>query len=210
MLLSSTHYNTAPPTSTSLPSRGFSPCSYLGCFSGGRGTPGPPSIFLHLQPLVATSATAAATAVGGQRLNWPGSQQVNEGEQRLNWPGSLQVVELLFTSPWWSSSLLSGGAVFIPEELHPDAPFRLRTFAIIPCQGRRSAVPAPPPPSVLVFMSSGSAAGEVAVGVSFYPVSVYMCRQVYRRYAATSDLPPPRRHLGYTHTHRCIRLILAV
>jgi hypothetical protein len=45
MLLPSTHYNTAPPTSTSLPSRGFSPCSYLGCFSGGRGTPGPPSTF---------------------------------------------------------------------------------------------------------------------------------------------------------------------
>ena len=88
-LQSSTHYNTAPPMSTSLPSRGFSPCSYLGCFSGGRGTPGPPSTFLHLQPLVATSATAAATAVGGQRLNWPGSQQVDEGEQRLNWPGSL-------------------------------------------------------------------------------------------------------------------------
>ena len=121
-----------------------------------------------LRPLVATSAAAAATAEGGQRLNWPGSQQVDEGEQRLNWPGSLQVVELLFTSPWWSSSLLTGGAVFTPGGA---AYF---TYAIIrsafPCRRHRSAVPAPPPPSVGVSslsgsLSSGSAAGEVAVGV---------------------------------------------
>ena len=149
LLLTSTHYNSAPPASSGHPVDSFDLSS-------------PP----QLLPLLLLR--------GGQRLNWPGSQQVDEGEQRLNWPGSLQVVELLFTSPWWSSSLLTGGAVFVPEELF------LSSLSPTPSY----APPSLSSPSVCSScsasaigsgsMSSGSAAGEVAVGARFCPVSVFM------------------------------------
>ena len=181
LLLTSTHYNSAPPASSGHPVDSFNLSS-------------PP----QLLPLL--------LLLWGSALIGPAPNRLMRGSSALIGPAPYRL--------WSCSSPRPGGAALcslVELFLSRRSCFCLRHHTLcLPCQGRRSAVPAPPPPSVLVFMSSGSAAGEVAVGVSFYPVSVYMCRQVYRRYAATSDLPPPRRHLGYTHTHRCIRLILAV
>jgi len=132
-----------------------------------------------LQLLIAASAAAAATAEGEQRLNWPGFQQVDEGEQRLDWPGSLQVVELLFTSP--------GGAVFLP---------------------RRSCFnDAPKPPEEPLAPNRRLRPSAVCRLHLEDPVSV-SCVYVAAPPPSAAKSTATRRHLGYTHTHRCIRLFL--
>jgi hypothetical protein len=155
LLLTSTHYNSAPPASSGHPVDSFDLSS-------------PP----QLLPLLLLR--------GGSALIGPAPNRLMRGSSALIGPAPYWL--------WSCSSPRPGGAALcslvelflLPGELLQDAPFHLRHHSLrLPCRRHRSAVPAPPPPSVGVSslsgsLSSGSAAGEVAVGVRFYPVSVYM------------------------------------
>ena len=102
-----------------------------------------------------------------------------EWEQRLHWPGFLQVVELLFTFP--------GGAVFTPEEL-------------LQCN-------APKPPEEPLAPNRRLRPSAVCRLHLEDPVSV-SCVYVAAPPPSAAKSTATRRHLGYTHTHRCIRLFL--